>query len=109
MPVYQGALSPEGLQILVGPLAGVDLTLVTSATVLLKNPQGSSVTWTGWTLSNQTSSGVTLTHLFQPGDVDQGTPSIGTWVAVVKLTVTGFVNPIRCVPVQFPVQDQFLA
>ena len=83
--VIQGALSPEGIQVNVTPGAmSLDLTTVTAAQIKVRRPDGTTAFWSA-TLSNQTPTTLTLTHLFLSGDVDQ----IGNWWAVAYLTVPG--------------------
>ena len=101
--VYAGAVAPESLKVTVAQgSSGIDLTTVTAAQLLVKKPDGTTLSWSA-TISAATATSLTLTHVFSAADVDV----TGIYVVVPKLTVpAGFV---RGVPKKLTALDPFQA
>lgn len=74
----------------------LDLTTVTGATLLVKHSyDGSTTTWSA-TVSNQTQTTCTLTHVFSPSD----TPQPGVYLIAAQLVVPGGTVPCYGRPLQ---------
>jgi hypothetical protein len=105
--VYQGAVGPETLQVQIAQGdALVDLTTVTSASLLVQLPNGKETTWTAVIAAGPippapTTTLLTLLHAFVAGDVD----AVGPYVAVAVLSVPG--GTVRSKPQRFKVVDKF--
>ena len=70
MKLRVGAVDPQAMSLNITSSAALpDLTAVLSAQISVFKPDRSEVTWDA-TISNQTASGLTLTHLFQATDLD---------------------------------------
>lgn len=82
--VYQGAIAPEAytLDITPGTVNPVDLSTVSAATLSVRKPDGTVVAWAA-TISNQTTSTITLTHTFLTGDI----ALLGDYAIVASLTI----------------------
>lgn len=81
--LHVNAVAPQAYTLRLTPetASGVDLSTVTAATLYARRADGTIVTWTA-TLSNQTTTTLTLTHLFAVGEV----PSPGNYVVYAELT-----------------------
>lgn len=99
--VHVGALAPEALTLKVTPSNQLpDLSTVTSATIDILKPDGNEVTWTA-ALSEQSASGITLTHLYDAGDIDNE----GQFVARGMLVAPAGV--FRCEPKAFDAISEY--
>lgn len=99
--VRLGAIAPLAL---VMPFSGdgtFDFSTVTSADVSLKKPNGEIVKFTNVPISLQTVTGLTLTHVWQAGDVDQ----LGKWIMYARLYVPG--GQVDTDPKTFDVVSRF--
>lgn len=68
--VYLNPVAPEVYASDIVPgTSGIDLSTVTAATFSVRKPDETELSWTT-TLSNQTSTTLTLTHAYVTGDVD---------------------------------------
>lgn len=105
--VYQGALSPEALQMHVRQEnSNLDLTTVTAVTLSVKQPDGVEVTWGATIAAGPTPPAATPTDLwivygFLAGDVDK----VGEYSAFANLTTGSGV--IRSAPSSFEVEPKF--
>ena len=93
--VYVGALAPEYLSVTVerdGNSYISDLTTVTSAVLVVRKPDGTTVTW-AVTLNNQTTGSVELRHVYAAGDISMP----GTYTVLAKLTTGAGVYPADAV------------
>lgn len=94
--IFAGSKAPVGFQITVtsavAEAGGVDLTLTTAATLTVKRPGGSVVTWVP-TISDKTTSSLKLTYVFAAngGDIPLG----GQHQVWPKLTIAGGEVPCR--------------
>jgi hypothetical protein len=92
-PVLTGAVAPEALIVNITPQmigAPLDLTTVTGAQFHIKDPNGGDRYWPG-TLSNQTTTTLTVTYLLQAPDIDME----GRWRVVTNLSVPPGPNGVR--------------
>lgn len=81
--LYQGQVAPDAYVMHVTPgTSGLDLSTVTAAVLDVLLTDGTETTWTA-TMSNQTASTLTLTHILAVGD----TPQIGLYRIYAALTV----------------------
>jgi hypothetical protein len=100
----QNALAPYQFQMVLSPnVIGtpVDLTTITAATLSVRRADASKTTWTA-ALSNQTSTTLTLTHPYLPGDV----ALLGLYQVYAVLTTAS--GPIDSTSVQLTVYDPFV-
>ena len=85
--LYVGMVAPyQYVADLVPGDSGLDLSTVTAATIEIRKPDGTTVSWAA-TRSNQTTSTLTLTHNLAAGtsEIDQA----GEWHFYAELTVAG--------------------
>lgn len=80
MPLYVGATAPYELVCTVTNLQGPSLATASSAQLDLRKPRGSEVTWSG-NLSNATATTLTITHVCQPGEIDEA----GDWSVYARI------------------------
>ena len=92
--IIVGAVAPESLRVVINQGAsGVDLTTATAVQlVVIKKVDNTRQLWTGCTINSQTTTKLTITHTFQPGDVSR----VGVYSVVAMVTIpTGSVRA-RC-------------
>lgn len=81
--VYLNPVAPETYTSDIVPgTSGVDLSTVTAAVFSVRKPDETELTWAA-TLSNQTSTTLTLTHAYAAGDVD----TTGRYLVFALLTM----------------------
>lgn len=98
-----GGLSPLAFVMNVTPgSSGLDLTTVTSVSVLARGSGTSNASWFS-ALSNQTTDTLTITHYYVAGDLS----SIGLIQLYALMSTVG--GPIPTSSVQLTVYDPFLA
>ncbi len=98
---YVGARPTESFVFVVAQApGGPDLSAVTGAFISVQYPDDTVHSWDA-VISAQSATGLTLTHLFQAGNVD----IVGDYVARAVMQVSGGV--IRSAPKPFSVIDQF--
>ena len=99
--VYSGAVAPESYRLNLTPgTSGVDLSTVSAASLSVQRHDGTEATW-AVSMSNQTSSTLTLTHVFVVADTAQ----IGTYRIRALLTIPG--GTVRSVPTSLDVLSPF--
>lgn len=87
MSLFVGDVAPEIVQMsITSGASGLDLTTVSSVTIKVQKPNGSTLSW-ATTLSNQTSTTLTATYTLAAGtsDIDVS----GMWRFYAVLTVPG--------------------
>ena len=92
--ILVGAVAPESIRIVINQgSSGVDLTTATAVqVVVVKKVDNTRQLWTGLDINSQTTTKLTVTHTFQPGD----TSRVGTYSVTAMVTIpTGAVRA-RC-------------
>lgn len=85
--ILVGASDPEGLRILLTPgKTGLDMTTVTSCTLYVTRPDGTTTTWPT-TLSGATALQVTARHGFDAGGLEVSLP--GSYVIEPRIMAPG--------------------
>lgn len=69
--LYEGAVAPEQYTLVLKQAAGFDYSTVTAAEFVVRKPDGSRTTWTA-SISAQTTTSLSLTHVFAPGEAIAG-------------------------------------
>lgn len=80
-----GAVSPRALVLPIVGDGSFDFSTVTSADVFVRRPSGQEFQIVGVAITGQSSAGLTLTHPWVSGELNQ----IGTWAVFARLYVTG--------------------
>ena len=83
--VRLGAVAPLALVLPVTGDGTFDFTTVTGGDIFIRKPDGEELQVVGASITSQTTAGLTLTHVWLSGEVDQ----TGKWSAFARLYVSG--------------------
>lgn len=96
-----GAIAPTALVIPVCGDGSFDFTSVESADIFVRRTDGEEFQIVGVSISSQLVTGLTLTHVWQAGEVDQ----VGKWSVYARLYVSG--GQLDTEPESFEVLSHF--
>lgn len=104
--IYQTQLGP--MQPLAVPIASatIDLTTITSPTLQIVRPDGTTVTWTATVQAGATARTATLLYTFVSGDLTTGAR---TWLGIWRVApfAVSSANPVEFDPYAFQLVDQW--
>lgn len=101
--MYQGALAPESFIMVVTPgSSGVNMNNISAATFEVRKSNGSTTSWSA-TLSNQSSTSLTLTHIMNA--MTSELDVVGTYNVYASMTHTS--GTVASVPVELIVKDSY--
>lgn len=95
MPHYVGSRAPEGVTLTIRAGAGFDLSLVTSAEIVVRSPAGPALDW-AWTIQSAEPRTIVLYHEYALDGSDVSIPGLYSFSGfLVTPSVRRRIRPVK--------------